>query len=168
MLKKILPVEAYQLFMDDKTQLVDIRSEAEFAQISIKGSLLAPLPVLSLQKIEEKQNKELIFLCRSGKRTENAAKELYELFPNAKILDGGIEAWKKADLPLRLGKNQPMPLDRQILIAAGSLVLLGVLGSLVWNPLLFLAGFVGAGLVFAGVSGICGLGKLLMKMPWNK
>ncbi len=170
MLTKISPMEAHKKFTEGTARLIDIRSVVEFAQMSIEGSTLAPLPVVALQNLEDKADpqKDVVFFCRSGKRTENAAHKLSKLFPNAYILDGGILEWQKANLPLRIDENAVIPLERQILIAAGVLVLLGFLGSFIWEPLLFLAGFVGAGLVFAGVSGFCGLGILLSKMPWNK
>ncbi len=169
-MKKMLADEAYSRLKDGTIRLIDIRSASEFAQISIDGSLLAPLPIIKLQNLNETgpEQKDVVFLCRTGKRTENASQTLLKLFPNAYMLDGGIEAWNNAKFPLRVSKKQSIPLERQILISAGSLVLLGVLGSLLWNPLLYLAGFVGAGLIFAGVSGFCGLGILLSKMPWNK
>ncbi len=167
MLTKISPQEAHKKFTDGSAHLVDIRMPEEFAQLSIEGSILAPLPVVNLQNLQALEAENIIFLCRSGKRTENAHDTLQGLYPNAYILDGGITAWQKAELPLRMGKTSAIPLERQIFIAAGSMVLMGVVGSLAWPPALFLAGFVGAGLVFSGISGFCGLGILLAKMPWN-
>ncbi len=168
MLNKISPQEAHEKFTKGTAQLIDIRMPEEFAQISIEGSLLAPLPVVSLQNLKPFIAQEVIFLCRSGNRTENAQNTLQALSPHVYALDGGIIAWQKAGLPVRISKSAAIPLDRQIFIAAGSMVLIGVLGSLAWPTALFLAGFVGAGLVFSGVSGFCGLGILLSKMPWNK
>ncbi len=170
MLTKISPQEAHRKVAQGGARLIDIRMPAEFAQISIEGSLLAPLPVVGLQKLSEEnpEEKDVIFLCRSGNRTENASTTLQALYPNASILDGGIEAWQKAGLPVREGKKATMPMERQVFIGAGSLVLLGVLGSFVWPPALFLSGFVGAGLVFSGITGFCGLAILLSKLPWNK
>ena len=58
---------------------------------------------------------------------------------------------------------------RQVQIVAGSLVLLGVvLGTTVSPLFLLLSGFVGAGLVFAGLSGWCGMAQLLALAPWNR
>jgi predicted branched-subunit amino acid permease len=58
---------------------------------------------------------------------------------------------------------------RQVQIAAGSLVVIGVLlGALVHPGFYALSAFVGAGLVFAGVSGFCGMARLLVLMPWNR
>ncbi len=170
MLKKISPQEAHRRFMEGTVRFIDIRSTEEFAQMSIEGSLLAPLPVVGLQNLamQEGQHIDIIFVCRSGSRVENATSTLEGLFTDAYMLDGGIIAWQKAELPLRTGNAPVISLERQIFISAGCIILLGVLGSFFWPPLLWLAGFVGAGLIFSGVSGFCGLGILLSKMPWNK
>ena len=74
---------------------------------------------------------------------------------------------KRKVCPVKTGRAQ-FPLFRQIQIGAGALVLLGLLGGLVWSPMAWLSAFVGAGLVFAGVTGFCGLGLLLARMPWNR
>ncbi|HUH87492.1 MAG TPA: rhodanese family protein, partial [Pusillimonas sp.] len=85
------------------------------------------------------------------------------------VLEGGLDAWKKAGLPVVVDTSQPLELQRQVQIAAGSMIVLGtVLGATVSPWFYLLAGFVGAGLVFAGVSGFCGLARVLMKMPWNR
>ena len=85
------------------------------------------------------------------------------------IVEGGIEAWKKAGLPVERDRNQPIELQRQVMIAAGSLVLLGVLlGQLFAAGFYVLPAFVGAGLAFAGVTGWCGMAKLLALLPWNR
>ena len=85
------------------------------------------------------------------------------------ILEGGLDAWRKAGLPVALDRSQPIEIMRQVQIAAGSLVLLGVvLGAFVAPGFYPLSGFVGAGLLFAGVSGFCGMARLLAVMPWNR
>jgi rhodanese-related sulfurtransferase len=87
----------------------------------------------------------------------------------AYILDGGLEAWKRAGLPVTVDSTQPIDIIRQVQIAAGSLVLLGMLlGFLVSPQLYLLSAFIGAGLLFAGLSGWCGMAKLLGLMPWNQ
>jgi len=87
----------------------------------------------------------------------------------AYILEGGIEGWKQAGLPVVADKSQPIEINRQVMIAAGSLVLIGVLlGAFVSSGFYVLSGLIGAGLVFAGVSGFCGMAKLLALMPWNR
>jgi len=84
------------------------------------------------------------------------------------ILEGGIDAWRKAGLAT-VTERRPIEVMRQVQITAGSLVLIGVvLGLLVAPAFLGLSAFVGAGLVFAGASGWCGMARLLALMPWNR
>ena len=84
-------------------------------------------------------------------------------------LEGGLEGWQQAGLPVERQAGAPLPLMRQVQIAAGSLVLLGLIGSQVLAPAwIALSWFVGAGLVFAGISGFCGMARLLAMMPWNQ
>jgi rhodanese-related sulfurtransferase len=85
------------------------------------------------------------------------------------LVEGGLDAWKRAGLPVAEDRRQPIELMRQVQIAAGSMVVLGVvLGLLVAPGFYLLSGFVGAGLVFAGVTGTCGLASVLRLMPWNR
>jgi len=112
----------------------------------------------------------IIFHCRAGKRTaDNADRLKVAAACEAYVLSGGIEAWKRAGLPVVTDKSQPIEISRQVMVAGGSLVLLGVLlGAFVAPALNALAGLVGAGLVFGGVSGWCGMAKLLAVMPWDR
>ena len=82
-------------------------------------------------------------------------------------MEGGATAWDKAGLPV-VRSRRSLPMFRQIQIGAGGMVLLGLALGLAWPQWLWLSAFVGAGLVFAGVTGFCGLGLLLARMPWNK
>ena len=82
---------------------------------------------------------------------------------------GGINAWKSFGLPTIEDRKQPLPIMRQVQIVAGTLILTGVvLGYTTDSRLFLLSGFVGAGLLFAGLSGLCGMASLLLKMPWNR
>ena len=112
----------------------------------------------------------VVFLCRSGIRTSaNAPKLAACCEGQAYILDGGLDAWKAAGLPVEEDRGQPLELMRQVQIAAGSMVVLGVvLGALVAPAFHALSAFVGAGLVFAGATGTCGLARVLRLMPWNR
>jgi rhodanese-related sulfurtransferase len=88
---------------------------------------------------------------------------------DAVLLDGGLAAWKHAGLPVVADRRAPLPIMRQVQIAAGSLVLLGVILAVLVSPwFMALSAFVGAGLVMAGVTGFCGLANLLAHMPWNR
>src|SRR5690606_31954649 len=111
-----------------------------------------------------------IFHCRSGNRTRLNASALEACTScDAYVLEGGLDAWKKAGLPVVADSSQPLELQRQVQIAAGAFIVLGaVLGAMISPWFHALSGFMGAGLVFAGVSGFCGLARVLMLMPWNR
>jgi len=111
----------------------------------------------------------IYFICKSGSRAAKACEKMQAAgVGNALSIDGGTEAWERAGLPVVRGKAA-MSLERQVRIAAGSLVLIGLaLGWFVHPYLYGLSAFVGAGLVFAGVTDWCGMGMLLARMPWNR
>jgi hypothetical protein len=112
----------------------------------------------------------VIYHCRSGMRTDANAAQLAAASPcEAYLLEGGIDAWRAAGLPVITDAKAPLEIMRQVQITAGLLVLIGVIGALTVTPwLIGLSAFVGAGLTFAGVTGWCGMAKLLALMPWNQ
>jgi rhodanese-related sulfurtransferase len=111
----------------------------------------------------------LYVICRSGNRARQACEKLIAAgYTNVVNVEGGTQAWEQAGLPLVRGK-QAISLERQVRIAAGSLVLSGALLGYFAHPYwIGLAAFVGAGLVFAGITDTCGMGMLLARMPWNQ
>jgi rhodanese-related sulfurtransferase len=112
----------------------------------------------------------VIFHCRTGNRTAtHAERHAAAVSCDAFILDGGIDGWKKAGLPVVEDSKQPIEIMRQVQIVAGSLVVMGAaLGALLHPGFHALSAFVGAGLVFAGVSGTCMMARLLGLAPWNR
>jgi rhodanese-related sulfurtransferase len=150
--------------------IVDVRSADEFARAHIPGARNQALDTLTGGAIDHKDAPMMIFHCRSGARTQaNAAVLAQAAQCEAFILEGGIEGWKEAGLPVEEDRSQPLELMRQVQIAAGGLVLLGVLlGAFVAPGFYALSAFVGAGLVFAGATGWCGMARLLAVMPWNR
>ncbi len=145
--------------------LVDIRNPDEHARGSIPCARNMPLG--SISRIDDAP--EVIFHCKSGMRTSANADAL-RACTDAPVflLEGGFDAWQNAGLECRIDVGQPIEIMRQVQIAAGSLVLLGVLLGLTVAPAaLGLSAFVGAGLVFAGATGRCGMARLLALMPWN-
>jgi rhodanese-related sulfurtransferase len=99
----------------------------------------------------------------------NASRLLAKGFREAFVLDGGIDAWKRAGLPVHFDPGAPLDLQRQVQIAAGGLALLGALLAWFVHPaFILLSGFVGAGLMTAGITGFCGMARLLAVMPWNR
>ncbi len=150
--------------------LIDIREHDEHAREHIVGARLAPLSAIDAHDFDRDHVKAAVFHCKSGMRTQaNAARLIGKGFTEAYFLNGGIEAWKAAGLPVHANRRAPLELMRQVQIAAGTLILLGAaLGWLV-NPAFFaLSAFVGAGLTFAGVTGWCGMALLLKAAPWNQ
>jgi len=166
-LPTIDPVRAKRLIQDGAV-LVDIREADEHAREHVPGARHQALSRLST--VDAAGAKAVIFHCRSGARTAaNASRLAGAAGCDAYILEGGIEAWKKAGLPVNIDARQPIEIMRQVQITAGGLVLAGVLlGVWVAPAFLGLSAFVGAGLMFAGISGWCGMAKLLAFMPWNR
>jgi rhodanese-related sulfurtransferase len=150
--------------------LLDVRTPAEFEELHIEGSVLRPLSHLEPAEIQRlaENKRACVVVCGSGKRASQAAEKLKAAgMPGLCILQGGIQAWEAAGLPLNRGQKT-MSLERQVRIAAGALVLLGALLAFFVNPAwIALSGFVGAGLVFAGITDTCGMGMLIARMPWN-
>jgi rhodanese-related sulfurtransferase len=149
--------------------LVDVRTPAEYREVHAQGAVNVPLGDLKPQSLQSQPHEPVYLLCRSGSRASEACKKLENAgFEKVTVVEGGTEAWIAEGLPVVRGEKG-MSLERQVRIAAGSLVLLGVLLAAVIHPgFIGLSAFVGAGLVFAGVTDTCGMAMLLAKMPWNR
>jgi rhodanese-related sulfurtransferase len=151
-------------------KLLDVRTSAEFESAHIPGSYNVPLEQLPEHRGELLGiGAPIVLVCRSGARARQAELQLREIdLPRVRILDGGLQAWEAAGLAVRRGR-QHWSLERQVRAIAGTLVLVGTLGSLlVWPPLIFLAAFVGTGLLFAGLTDTCLMGMLLLRLPYNQ
>jgi rhodanese-related sulfurtransferase len=170
-LESITPAAAKKLFDQGQAALIDIREPMEHARERIPGTRLVPLSKLDASMVAAAAgDKPIIFHCLSGNRTAtNAACLAGAASGKAYVMAGGLHAWKAAGLPLTVNKKAPIDLMRQVQIATGSLVVLGVALAASVSPwFMLLAGFVGAGLVFAGTTGFCGMARLLARMPWNR
>ena len=155
----------------DEAILVDCREDYEYAEEHIEGSVHHPLSRFDADRLRtEHPGKRLVFHCRSGKRSIEASNRFRQGDEPVFHLSAGIEGWKVAGRPVVRPENGPrLPIMRQVQIAAGALVVTGTTLGLLLSPwFLGLAGFVGAGLMFAGISGWCGMAKLLAVMPWNR
>lgn len=157
------------------TCILDVRTAAEVKSLSLPGSLQIPLQELTAERLQAeisnsgKSGGRIYLLCQGGKRAEMAAGQLQgKIDAELIVIAGGIDALKSANAPLVEGKGA-ISLERQVRIAAGFLVFSGViLGSLLNPGFYWLSGFVGAGLMFAGITDTCMLGMLLARMPWNR
>lgn len=149
--------------------LIDIREPDEHRRERIAGARLVPLTRFDEHRITAAPGCAVVFHCKSGARTRGHAARLLGKGHDALMLEGGLDAWKAAGLPVERDLKAPLELQRQVQIAAGSLVLLGLLLTALISPwFLILSGFVGAGLTFAGITGFCGMARLLNAMPWNR
>lgn len=173
--RTITPQQARAL-MRTGALLVDIRNPDEHEQERIADATLIPLGQVGAGCLPAGTS-TVIFHCRSGMRTgTNADRLMAAANCEVYLLEGGLNAWKQAGLPVIAGtsgansaQRKPLELQRQVQLSAGLLVLAGVgLGATVASEFQLLAAFVGAGLTFAGLTGKCLLATVLKRMPWNR
>lgn len=154
--------------------VLDVRTPAEFAEVHAVPARNLPLPDVSASALAAAGHTDrtapVYLLCQTGHRAVAAADQLAAAgFTQPVVVTGGTEAWLAAGLPVVRGTGKAISLERQVRIAAGSLVFTGVILSQWLHPaFVWLAGFVGAGLVFAGITDFCGMGLLLARAPWNR
>ena len=167
--RTIAPADLQALREEQRdTVLVDVRSPLEFEGNWIDGATNIPLEELDRRLDEIPEQREVVVVCRTGVRATIAAEALARGGRRARVLEGGMQAWRRARLPMREGRRR-LPVDRQVQLIAGSMILTGVaLGTLVNPWFLGIAAFFGAGLTFAGATGTCGLAHVLFKLPWNR
>ena len=149
-------------------RLIDIRDADEYAREHIAQALSRPLAALGSQALPAGT---LIFHCRTGMRTGANAAALEAAARGAEcyVLEGGIDGWRTCGLATVVDRKQPLEIMRQVQLVAGTLILIGVLLGWLVHPGFFgLSAFVGAGLMFAGATGWCGMARLLRVMPWNR
>lgn len=151
--------------------LIDVRTPAEFREAHVGLARNVPLDQLDVAKYAASHEaaRPLYVICRSGARSRKACEKFAAAgFSNIVNIDGGTLAWEQAGLPVARGKKS-ISLERQVRIAAGLIVLtaslLSAFVSVYW---IGLAAFVGAGLIFAGITDTCAMGMLLARMPWNQ
>lgn len=169
----IIPKDLHEKMKSGETvALIDVRTPIEYREIHAVGAQNIPLDTLEPEKLlaEVGSKDEAVYMiCRSGGRAAQACERMLAAgFTNVFSVEGGTLAWEAAGLPV-VRNGEVISLERQIRIAAGSLVLIGsLLGFFVHSCWIMLPALVGAGLIFAGVTNTCGMGMLLAKMPWNQ
>lgn len=173
-MKIITPAELQHLLETQQgLAVIDVRTPVEFAEVHVPQARNEPLDQLNPQALvadgQVTKEQPVYLLCRSGGRAAKAAQTFLTAgLDNPVVVEGGTLAWIEAGLPVTRGVVKVISLERQVRIAAGSLVLVGVLLAIFVHPYFIgLSAFVGAGLVFAGITDWCGMGLLLAKLPWN-
>jgi rhodanese-related sulfurtransferase len=153
-------------------RLLDVRTPPEFNSAHISGATLLPLDQLDFAAMRRlcATGESLHVICQSGARARKAIQKLQTAgMNNCVLVEGGMEEWINSGLPVQRGQTKILPLMRQVQIAVGTISAAGAVLALTTNPLFALIPlFMGCGLIFAGLSGICGLAILLAKMPWNR
>jgi rhodanese-related sulfurtransferase len=150
-----------------KPEIVDVRSETEFAAGHIPGAKCIPLPQLPLRHADL-GDEDLVLVCEAGTRACMAQKSLIQRGGRVFVLEGGTRAWREAGLPMVALLGTHWSLERQVRLGAGVMILFGVALTLIVSRVwILMPMFIGAGLTFAGATDICMMGRLLAHMPWN-
>ncbi|MBL8088348.1 MAG: rhodanese-like domain-containing protein [Chthonomonas sp.] len=153
---------------DATVRLVDVRSPGEFAAGHVPGAVNVPLEELGTRLVDLGTG-PIALLCQSGQRAGIACEQLANFGKELMLVEGGTKAWIQAGKPVVATTRTRWSLERQVRLVAGLLVLVGtLLAALGQTGWIYLAMFVGAGLSFAGITDICGMGILLAKLPWNR
>ncbi|MCA9027902.1 MAG: DUF2892 domain-containing protein [Planctomycetaceae bacterium] len=155
-------------------EVIDVRTPLEFREVRVVMARNVPLDALDphtlMQDRDESCCDTLYVICKSGARGAKAQQKLISAgFTNVVNVEGGTDAWVKAGLPVIRGKKA-ISLERQVRIAAGAITCLGAMAAIITGNV-YLSGipaFVGAGLMFAGITDNCAMGMIVSKMPWNR
>lgn len=169
MVKTITATDLAKRMENEAIRIIDIRSFAEYDREHITVAENIEADNIG-NKLAYGDDEILVFSCLGGVRTQNCSNQLATLTAKeVLILEGGLNAWKKAGFATVENHKAPLPIIRQVQIIVGSMVLLGVILGLSIHPyFVLISGFFGAGLLFAGLSGTCALASMLMLLPYNK
>jgi rhodanese-related sulfurtransferase len=169
----IQPANLAELVKSGKVvDLIDVRTPIEFCEVHLTMAKNVPLdqldPATTMQTRQGATDDPIYMICRSGNRGQQACEKFLQAgFSQVVNVEGGTLACIASGLPVVRGEGV-ISLERQVRIVAGSLVCLGALLSGWVHPAwILLSAFVGAGLIFAGVTNTCGMALLLAQMPWN-
>lgn len=170
-------ISAQELFelhqQGNEIDLIDVRMPAEYREVHVPFAKNSPLDQLKpdqLMATRTDEDSPLFVICHKGGRSKMACDQLAAAGFADRIInvEGGTLAWETCGQPVERGKKT-ISLERQVRIVAGFLALLGaVLAWLVHPYFIALSGFIGAGLLFAGLTDTCGMGMILARMPWNQ
>lgn len=163
---------AAKISSDSSIELIDVRTPAEYREVHAETARNIPLDVINPKDVMEnrttRMDQPIYIICRSGNRSGKACEAFIKAgYENVVNVEGGTNAWDSAGLPVVRGRKT-ISLERQVRITAGFLALLG--SALAFADVRFacLSGFIGAGLMFAGITDTCGMAMVLAKMPWNR
>jgi rhodanese-related sulfurtransferase len=172
--KTVTPGELHRLLAaGSPAELLDVRTPAEHAAAHVPGAKLVPVGELDAMRYLRDRapgERPIYVLCQSGFRARRAVEKFHEAgFDGCVRVEGGMQAWIDAGLPVERSVSKVLPLMQQVQVAVGFISAVGAALALAINPWFALVPLAtGCGLVFAGLTGHCGLALLLAKMPWNR
>lgn len=165
------PAELAELIAEQaNVRLLDVRTPGEYDSVHIRGAYNVPIDTLGEHAREIRTVTDpIVLVCQSGQRARKAEEALTSAgMANLHVLGGGVNGWLAAGLPVVRGATR-LSLERQVRITAGALAATGGLLAAFVNPSFgLLAAFVGSGLVFAGITDNCAMGRLLARLPYNR
>jgi rhodanese-related sulfurtransferase len=169
----VTPTELQRLAQAGAVDILDVRTSAEFESAHIPGAVLVPLDKVdatTFLKARGDQRKPVYVVCHSGGRAQKAIEKFQRAgFGGCILVEGGTQAWLDAGLPVIRGNRRTLSIQRQVQITIGIISGTGAaLALTVHRGFALLPLLTGCGLLFAGLTGTCGLALLLAKMPWNR
>ena len=171
--RTINPARLDELCRNGGVDLIDVRTPAEFREVHVAPAKNIPLdrldPKTILANRNESKDEPIYLICHAGSRGRQACEKFVATgFVNVVNIEGGTSACIAAGLPVVRGKKT-ISLERQVRIAAGSLVVIGsILAWLVHPWFVSLPAVCGAGLIHAGLTDSCLMGMFFARMPWNQ
>lgn len=167
-----LDVAELRRLLDGRDDMVvlDVRSPGEYGTVHLEGSVNFPLDLIEQHsaQVAARLAGPVVLLCAQGARSGQAARLLAGAgVADLRILDGGIGAWESAGGHVRRGRGR-WAMERQVRLAAGSLVLASVLASTQRSAAKWLAAAVGAGLTYSALSNTCAMARVLGFLPYNR
>jgi rhodanese-related sulfurtransferase len=171
--KSIAPSELCAvLAAGHSVELLDVRTPPEFTNAHVPGARLIPLHDLNVEVYlkDHEPGQPLYVLCQAGSRAKKAIEQFEEAGCfDCVLVEGGTQGWIDAGLPVNRGTTRVLPLMRQVQIVVGILSATGAALALLISPWFALVPlFMGCGLLFAGMTGTCGMALFLARMPWNR
>lgn len=171
--KGISPAELSTMLASGHTcRLIDVRTPPEYASCHVPHAELIPLSELKVEDflLQHRPGMPIYVLCQAGMRASKAIEQFERAgCDDCILIEGGTQAWVEAGLPVHSGSRTVLPLMRQVQIVVGSLAVIGAILTLIVNRWFAVLPLVlGCGLLFAGITGTCGMVLILAKMPWNR
>lgn len=169
--QSLSPNDVKQMVESRQALLIDVREPSEYREENIPNAVNIPLASINDQSIAALGvGKKLVFQCQGGKRSQEACRRIHALEGSVASLDGGIEGWKRAGFSTIGAKPAAaLPLMRQVQMTIGICILIGIFLAIFLSPVfLIIPAFMGLGLIMAGLTGWCGLARLMALLPWNR